>query len=58
MKDVPIRLPREPIAKGEALDAELQFSLVVDHVIDYAIFLLDRDGRVATWNTGAERIKV
>lgn len=33
------------------------FRLLVDSVKDYAIFLLDRDGRVATWNQGAERIK-
>ena len=26
-------------------------------VTDYAIFMLDRDGRVANWNPGAERIK-
>src|SRR5690349_11122361 len=40
----------------DALDAE-QFSLVVEHVIDYAIFLLDHEGRVASWNQGAARIK-
>jgi PAS domain S-box-containing protein len=33
------------------------FRLLVDSVKDYAIFLLDPDGRVATWNQGAERIK-
>jgi PAS domain S-box-containing protein len=33
------------------------FRLLVESVRDYAIFLLDRDGRVATWNQGAERIK-
>jgi PAS domain S-box-containing protein len=33
------------------------FRLLVDGVKDYAIFLLDTDGRVATWNQGAERIK-
>jgi PAS domain S-box-containing protein len=29
--------------------------LLVDAVQDYAIFMLDVDGRVATWNAGAER---
>jgi PAS domain S-box-containing protein len=29
----------------------------VQAVIDYAIFQLDKDGTVATWNPGAERIK-
>lgn len=33
------------------------FRLLVDSVKDYAIFLLDTDGKVATWNQGAERIK-
>jgi CheY-like chemotaxis protein len=31
--------------------------LLVDATTDYAIFMLDPDGRVATWNTGAERLK-
>ena len=34
-----------------------QFRLLVDAVKDYAIFLLDPDGRVISWNSGAERIK-
>ncbi len=33
------------------------FRLLVENVKDYAIFLLDPEGRVATWNQGAERIK-
>jgi PAS domain S-box-containing protein len=31
--------------------------LLVESVVDYAIFMLDAEGRVATWNLGAERIK-
>jgi PAS domain S-box-containing protein len=31
--------------------------LLVASVTDYAIFMLDPEGRVASWNTGAERIK-
>jgi PAS domain S-box-containing protein len=34
-----------------------RFRLLVESVKDYAIFLLDREGRVASWNIGAERIK-
>ena len=34
-----------------------QFQLLVSSVVDYAIFLLDADGRVASWNPGAERLK-
>jgi PAS domain S-box-containing protein len=33
-----------------------QFRLLVEQVKDYAIFLLDPEGRVASWNHGAERI--
>jgi PAS domain S-box-containing protein len=36
---------------------EERFRLLVEAVKDYAIFMLDPDGRVATWNTGAETIK-
>ena len=38
-------------------DAEIQLQRVLANVIDYAIFMLDRDGTVRTWNAGAERIK-
>jgi PAS domain S-box-containing protein len=33
------------------------FRLLVDSVKDYAIFLLTPEGRIATWNQGAERLK-
>src|SRR5579884_2068157 len=33
------------------------FRILVQGVVDYAIFLLDPHGRVTTWNRGAERIK-
>lgn len=36
---------------------ELQFRTLVESVEDYAIFLLDSRGRVASWNIGAARIK-
>ena len=36
---------------------EAQFRLLVETVEDYAIFLLDADGHVQTWNAGAEKIK-
>lgn len=37
--------------------SDKMFRLLVDSVKDYAIFLLDPAGIVATWNQGAERIK-
>ncbi|HET8653895.1 MAG TPA: ATP-binding protein [Longimicrobiaceae bacterium] len=33
------------------------FHLLVDSVQDYAIFALDADGHIASWNRGAEKIK-
>lgn len=38
-------------------ESEQRFRLLVDSVQDYAIFMLHPDGRVATWNAGAARIK-
>ena len=32
------------------------FKLLVQSVVDYAIYMLDSDGIVTSWNTGAERI--
>jgi PAS domain S-box-containing protein len=38
---------------------ELQerFRMLIDSVLDYAIFMLDANGRVASWNVGAQNIK-
>ena len=45
-------------AAEEALrSSEEQFRLLVQGVTDYAIYLLDRSGNVASWNAGAQRIK-
>src|SRR5712672_4317567 len=42
----------------EALrQGEERFRFLVEGVRDYAIFALDAEGRVATWNIGAERMK-
>ncbi|HEV7500391.1 MAG TPA: PAS domain S-box protein, partial [Vicinamibacteria bacterium] len=37
--------------------SEERFRLLVESVHDYAIFILDPQGYVATWNAGAERMK-
>ncbi len=43
---------------GTSLPMELRgVQGIVDSVSDYAIFLLDREGRVLTWNRGARVIK-
>lgn len=39
------------------LDAPGRLRLLIDAVKDYAIYLLDADGTVATWNTGAQLFK-
>jgi PAS domain S-box-containing protein len=36
--------------------SEERFRLLIQGVKDYAIFMVDRDGRVASWNAGAERM--
>ena len=38
-------------------ESEERFRALVKGVKDYAIFMLDPDGHVLTWNDGAERIK-
>lgn len=41
----------------ESQFSEEQFRMLVQGVVDYAIYMLDLDGCVHTWNSGAERIK-
>ena len=41
----------------ELRQSEERFRILVEGVSDYAIFMLDPEGRVASWNEGAERIK-
>jgi PAS domain S-box-containing protein len=42
----------------EALrQSEERFRLLVDGVVDYAVFMLDHEGFVTSWNSGAQRIK-
>ncbi|MBW8907037.1 MAG: PAS domain S-box protein [Betaproteobacteria bacterium] len=53
--EVQARIARELPSGADPTDA--QFRLLVESVTDYAIFLLDSEGRVTSWNAGAERIK-
>ncbi|HUJ13048.1 MAG TPA: PAS domain S-box protein [Thermoanaerobaculia bacterium] len=46
------RMAEETLRRSEEM-----FRLLVASVQDYAIFMLDPEGRVTTWNHGAERIK-
>lgn len=47
-------IPIRPTAAGEAPDI---YRLLVESVRDYAIFVLDPEGRVLTWNLGAQALK-
>ena len=38
-------------------ESERQFRLLVQGVTDYAIYMLDTNGHIASWNAGGERIK-
>ena len=38
-------------------ESEERFRMMVANVRDYAILMLDADGRIATWNAGAEQLK-
>jgi PAS domain S-box-containing protein len=38
-------------------ESAIQFRILVQGVTDYAIYMLDPEGYVASWNAGAERIK-
>ena len=44
-------------AQADLDDASRQFALLLNSVTDYAIYMLDADGRIRTWNQGGERIK-
>ena len=52
------RYYRERYEAAEALrESEGRFQLLVEGVKDYAIFILNQEGQVVSWNEGAQRIK-
>ncbi|EIF31045.1 PAS domain S-box [Burkholderia sp. Ch1-1] len=55
------KITRDLTARREYVEAlrqsEERFRLLVDSVKDYAIFMLDPQGHVVSWNAGAARIK-
>src|SRR3984957_15662015 len=51
-------MARQSSGEGAKLtQSEERFRLLVESVRDYAIFMLDPDGHVLTWNAGAQRFK-
>ena len=44
-------------SRQDLLLSEERFRLLVEGVSDYAIFMLDPEGRIVSWNEGAERIQ-
>jgi len=46
----------EDRTKADAID-DSRFRLLIDAVIDYAIYMLDPDGIITSWNAGARRFK-
>ena len=44
-------------AEERLRESEERFRLLVQSVTDYAIYMLDREGHVSSWNAGAERFK-
>jgi PAS domain S-box-containing protein len=45
------------VQRDELRNSELRSRLLVEGVKDYALFMLDTEGRVTSWNAGAERVK-
>ncbi|MEO8279773.1 MAG: PAS domain S-box protein [Ideonella sp.] len=41
----------------ETLRSEARYRLLVDAVVDYAIYMLDPTGFIVSWNSGAQRLK-
>ena len=50
------RLPKAAEAQ-DLFESERRFRLLVEGVVDYAIYMLDPSGHIVNWNAGAERIK-
>jgi PAS domain S-box-containing protein len=52
-----IEMTREGTPQRGSFESERRFRLLVEGVIDYAIYMLDPQGIITNWNAGARRIK-
>ena len=50
-------MARKANRKRGLFESERRFRLLVEGVIDYAIYMLDPNGIISNWNAGAKRIK-
>ncbi|HEX7114837.1 MAG TPA: PAS domain S-box protein [Steroidobacter sp.] len=58
LKEMNEQLERRVRERTQALrESELHFEQLVNGVTDYAIYMLDLEGRIVSWNLGARRIK-
>jgi PAS domain S-box-containing protein len=53
----PVSEDSRPLSSLDSISEQQRFQLLINSITDYAIYMLDRDGRVTTWNPGAERFK-
>ena len=57
IRSMSTRAERPGLSREELRRSEERFRLLIERVQDYAIFMLDPEGLVTSWNVGAERIK-
>jgi len=50
-------MPSSTAAPPQGSSDAQRFELLVDAITDYAIYMLDPDGFVISWNSGAQRVK-
>ncbi|EHQ99509.1 hybrid sensor histidine kinase/response regulator [Bradyrhizobium sp. WSM471] len=44
-------------SKLDGIDDTARLQLLIDAIVDYAIYMIDIDGTVRSWNSGAQRLK-
>jgi PAS domain S-box-containing protein len=61
LREESVRAVAEPLHDSEVIDtlqrSQRDLQLLIRSVTDYAIFMLDENGYITSWNSGAEKIK-